>query len=94
MQKQLVLTGREVEEYEAWHRDFSYFRNKCWRLEEEIDEYKKREEREKPMRKIFKNGFRHCPKCDYVVDNKVPSQNYCDRCGQRLWKEGATHART
>lgn len=54
MQKQLVLTGREVEEYEAWHRDFSYFRNKCWRLEEEIDEYKKREEREKPMRKIFK----------------------------------------
>lgn len=48
MQKQLVLTGREVEEYEAWHRDFSYFRNKCWRLEEEIDKYKKREERENP----------------------------------------------
>lgn len=57
MQKQLVLTGREVEEYEAWHRDFSYFRNKCWRLEEEIDKYKKREEREKPMRKYLKMAF-------------------------------------
>ena len=59
--------------------------------EEEIDEYKKREEREKPMRKIFKNGFRHCPKCDYVVDHNVPFQRYCDRCGQRLSEGGVIY---
>ena len=26
----------------------------------------------------------HCPVCGYVVDHKVPTQTYCDRCGQRL----------
>ena len=26
----------------------------------------------------------HCPVCGYVVDYKVPTQTYCDRCGQRL----------
>ena len=27
---------------------------------------------------------KYCPVCGYVVDNAVPPQNYCDRCGQRL----------
>ena len=27
-----------------------------------------------------------CPVCGYVVDNAVPPQNYCDRCGQRLMR--------
>ena len=91
MQKQLILVDNEIEEYEELGRTLEYYRKKCKILEEEVA---KHERRETPERKIFWKGFRHCPICDYVVDNKVPSQNYCDRCGQRLWKEGATHERT
>ena len=25
-----------------------------------------------------------CPVCRYIVDNNVPTQKYCDNCGQRL----------
>ena len=94
MQKQLILLDREVDEYENLHELLESCRARCEHLERQIDKYEEIKERNKPRRKIFRKGFRHCPICDYVVDNKVPSQNYCDRCGQRLWKEGATHERT
>ena len=52
----------------------------------------------KAIRTMFKHGLKHdmkkitdknrhvllCPICKYVVDNVVPKQNYCDRCGQKL----------
>lgn len=85
------LVDNEIEGHEELRQTLEYYRKKCKILEEEVAKYRRRET---PERKIFWKGFRHCPICDYVVDNKVPSQNYCDRCGQRLWKEGATHART
>ena len=45
------------------------------------------------MKKIYRNGLRRCPKCDYVVDYNVPSQRYCDRCGQRLSEGGCIFER-
>lgn len=62
-------------------------------VDDEIDEYKKLKERDEPMLKIFKNGLRRCPKYDYVVDYNVPSQRYCDRCGQRLSEGGCIFER-
>ena len=53
---------------------------------EEYDEYIKLKNKNTPMKKINDKN-RHvlcCPICKYVVDNAVPKQNYCDRCGQRL----------
>ena len=53
---------------------------------EEYDEYIKLKNKNTPMKKINDKN-RHvlcCPICKYVVDNAVPKQNYCDRCGQKL----------
>lgn len=83
MQKQLILVDNEIEEYEELGKTLEYYRKKCKILEEEVA---KHERRETPERKIFWKGFRHCPTCDYVVDNRIPSQYYCDRCGQKLCK--------
>ena len=62
--------------------------------ENEMDEYKRLKEWEEYQKLKAKNrkmwkwvGFDHlihCPVCSYVVDHKVPTQAYCDRCGQRL----------
>lgn len=90
MQKQLILTDYEVNEYETLHKSFAYYRDRCNRLEEQIEKYK---ERETPMKKIYRNGLRRCPKCDYTVDYMVPPQRYCDRCGQRLIESGAKYER-
>lgn len=51
---------------------------------EEYEEYQILKKKNTPMRKIGKGWNRHCPTCNYVVDNAVPKQNYCDKCGQRL----------
>ena len=53
---------------------------------EEYDEYIKLKQKNTPMKKRKIHGQRnlHCPLCNYVVDNAVPKQYYCDRCGQRL----------
>lgn len=37
-----------------------------------------------PMQKKYIGNHKRCPVCNYVVDNAVPKQKYCDRCGQRL----------
>ncbi|MBS5619874.1 hypothetical protein [Eubacterium sp.] len=49
---------------------------------EQYEEYKELKKKNKPMR----YDKCYCPVCDYVTDNCVPRQNYCDRCGQRLYK--------
>ena len=53
---------------------------------EEYNEYIKLKQKNTPMkkRKIYGQRNLHCPSCNYIVDNVVPAQNYCDRCGQRL----------
>ena len=52
--------------------------------EEEYEEYLRLKEKNTPMKKIETYCHRLCPMCRYVVDNAVPRQNYCDRCGQSL----------
>ena len=51
---------------------------------EEYDEYQSLKKKNTPMKKINSRLHKYCPICDYVVDNVVPTQKYCDRCGQRL----------
>jgi hypothetical protein len=51
---------------------------------EEYDEYLKLKKKNKQMKKESYRGLKHCPACWYVVDYGVPTQQYCDRCGQRL----------
>lgn len=52
--------------------------------EEEYKEYMNLKKKNKPMQKHRSSYYKRCPVCWYVVDNAVPPQNYCDRCGQRL----------
>lgn len=52
--------------------------------EKEYREYMNLKEKDKQMEKIYYYGTKHCPECGYVVDYRVPPQNYCDNCGQRL----------
>lgn len=49
----------------------------------EYEEYLELKKKNTPMRKIGRIDSR-CPVCNYIVDDCVPKQNYCDRCGQRL----------
>ena len=53
---------------------------------EEYEEYKELKRKNKPMRKLLGYDKCYCPVCNYVVDNCVPRQNYCHKCGQRLYK--------
>lgn len=53
---------------------------------EEYSDYIELKKKNIPMKKI-KDKNKHvlrCPICEYVVDNAVPRQNFCDRCGQKL----------
>ena len=49
----------------------------------EYEEYLELKKKNTPMRKIGRIDSR-CPVCNYIVDDCVPKQNYCDRCGQHL----------
>jgi len=48
-----------------------------------IDRCRKKEEKLMPK---FLNidGLYHCPVCGYVINDGIPKQKYCDRCGQAL----------
>ena len=52
--------------------------------EEEYKEYQCLKKKNTPMNKIKGLYHKHCPVCNYVVDNIVPTQNYCDSCGQKF----------
>lgn len=54
----------------------------------QYEEYMKLKNKNNPMWKIRSLDYYRCPICDYIVDNNVPPQKYCDRCGQRLKKHG------
>ncbi len=51
---------------------------------ETYEDYRYLKNKNTPMKKKYYDNNNHCPICDYVVDNAVPKQKYCDRCGQRL----------
>lgn len=50
----------------------------------EYDDYLALKRKNTPMQKKYSRNYKRCPVCNYVVDNAVPTQRYCDRCGQRL----------
>ena len=52
--------------------------------EKEYIEYLELKRKNTPMKKVLIGYHLRCPVCNYVVDNAVPKQKYCDRCGQRL----------
>lgn len=52
--------------------------------QQEYDEYVYLKNKNNPVRKIKYGNHMLCPVCKYVVDNLVPCQKYCDRCGQKL----------
>ena len=51
---------------------------------EAYDDYMCLKNKNTPMKKRHVGEYKRCPICNYVVDNAVPTQSYCDRCGQRL----------
>lgn len=52
---------------------------------DDYNKYLELKKRDTPMRKMIDNKHvLRCPVCKYVVDNAVPKQNFCDRCGQKL----------
>lgn len=53
---------------------------------DDYNKYLELKSRDTHMKKMVDKN-RHvlrCPICKYVVDNAVPKQKFCDRCGQRL----------
>ena len=50
----------------------------------DYEEYMCLKKKNTPLKKEYYDNNNHCPTCNYVVDNAVPKQKYCDRCGQRL----------
>ena len=52
--------------------------------EDEYNEYKILKYKNTPMKKVQVGNYLKCPVCGYIVDNNVPTQKYCDNCGQRL----------
>lgn len=54
--------------------------------EEAYKEYQKLKQKEQPREPVsgIRDNKQHCPSCNYVVNDGVPKQRYCDGCGQRL----------
>lgn len=61
-----------------------YYKNKKVISVKEYHEYLELKRKNTPMQKKHSGNYKRCPACNYVVDNAVPTQKYCDRCGQRL----------
>lgn len=54
--------------------------------EEAFKEYQYLKTKERPRKPEYgiRDNKQHCPACNYVVNDGVPKQRYCDCCGQRL----------
>lgn len=50
----------------------------------EYENYLELKKKNTPVKKVRGQYYTRCPMCAYVLDNAVPSQKYCDNCGQRL----------
>lgn len=98
VEEAIVLTGDDLVQYKkitATYNSNIVNINKEW-LEEEresllsennqlrrkIDDLNRRNT---PIAKVHDGCFiKRCPICNYVVDKNVPSQRFCDSCGQAL----------
>ena len=60
----------------------------------EYENYSELKKKNMPMKKVRDQYYTRCPMCAYVIDNAVPSQKYCDNCGQRLKWTGGLNIKT
>ena len=81
--KMFLITEHEMEEYKRLkEQEYTIGHRITIR---EWEEYQRLKAKNRKMGKDVGFDHRiHCPVCGYVVDYKVPTQTYCDRCGQRL----------
>lgn len=82
-QKMFLITENEMDEYKRLKEQEDTIGRRI--TIRELAEYRMLKAKNRKMGKYV--GFDHlihCPVCGYVVDHKVPTQTYCDRCGQRL----------
>lgn len=81
--KMFLITEHEMEEYKRLKEQEYTIGPRI--TVGEWEEYQRLRAKNTKMRKVVGYDHRiHCPVCGYVVDHKVPTQTYCDRCGQRL----------
>lgn len=82
-QKMFLITENEMDEYKRLKEQKNTTGRKI--TIREWEEYQKLKAKNTKMWKYVGYDHRiHCPVCGYVVDYEVPTQTYCDRCGQRL----------
>lgn len=82
-QKMFLITENEMDEYKRL-KERENMIGRIFTIRE-WEEYQKLKAKNTKMRKyVGYDNCIHCPVCGYVVDHKVPTQAYCDRCGQRL----------
>ena len=82
-QKMFLITENEMEEYKRLKEQEDTIGRRI--TIRELAEYRMLRAKNRKMGKYVSFDHRmHCPVCGYVVDYKVPTQTYCDRCGQRL----------
>lgn len=82
-QKMFLITENEMDEYKRL-KERENMIGRIFTIRE-WEEYQKLKAKNTKMGKYVGYDHRiHCPMCGYVVDHKVPTQAYCDRCGQRL----------
>lgn len=82
-QKMFLITENEMDEYKRLKEQENT--TGCRITIRELAEYRMLKGKNRKMGKYVGFDHRmHCPVCGYVVDYKVPTQAYCDRCGQRL----------
>ena len=81
--KMFLITESEMEEYKRL-KEQEYTIGRRITVGE-WEEYQRLKAKNRKMMKVVGfDHYIHCPICGYVVDHKVPTQVYCDRCGQRL----------
>ena len=81
--KMFLITENEMDEYKRLKEQEDTIGRRI--TIRELAEYRMLKAKNRKMGKYVGFDHRmHCPVCGYVVDYKVPTQAYCDRCGQRL----------
>lgn len=81
--KMFLITNEEMDEYKRLKEQENVVRYGI--TKEEWVEYRRLKiKNTKKCKYMGYDHLMHCPVCGYVVDHKVPTQTYCDRCGQRL----------
>lgn len=82
-QKMFLITENEMDEYKRL-KERENMIGRIFTIREWEEYQKLKVKNTKKCKYIGYDLLMHCPVCGYVVDHKVPTQTYCDRCGQRL----------